>query len=277
MSDDYPAFYNAWESVFGPVLYHILCVWHVKLAWGSYIRTVKTPLKKAAVLLDLSAMQEEMDEKAFQILLRANVKKFLVDPDTHEFGRYLETHYSHRPKQWAGCYRKGAKLNTNMTVERWHNDLKYYSDFDGKVGIRLDTAITSLMNSLQKKTNGKGSIIGAWKTCKKASALRQRHVLSEAMPLDTVMPDGNQKIWHVPSTSRLEIYSVEQIFVCPNATCNLKCTVCNHCIHEFVCSYPDSRIMYNMCKHVHLVCRLINATNEIVNAEKTLVTRMYNL
>lgn len=72
------------------------------------------------------------------------------DIDTKKFADYFVAHYANRPRQWAACYRKNAQINTNMAIERWHKELKYNSDLDGKCGGRLDKTIHSLMKSLIK-------------------------------------------------------------------------------------------------------------------------------
>lgn len=33
MSDDAPAFYNAWKDIMGPSKHRLLCTWHVDKAW----------------------------------------------------------------------------------------------------------------------------------------------------------------------------------------------------------------------------------------------------
>jgi len=37
--------------------------------------------------------------------------------------------------------------------------------------------------------------------------------------------------------------------------CQIQCQDCLSCIHCYTCSCIDSAIKWNMCKHIHLVCR----------------------
>uniref|UniRef100_T1J6V6 C2H2-type domain-containing protein n=1 Tax=Strigamia maritima TaxID=126957 RepID=T1J6V6_STRMM len=46
---------------------------------------------------------------------------------------------------------------------------------------------------------------------------------------------------------------------CPRDTCKLKCSICNICIHDFVCSCPDSLYVKTICKHIHFVASKVMA------------------
>ncbi|GFY25682.1 uncharacterized protein TNCV_3060151 [Trichonephila clavipes] len=43
MSDDDPAFWNAWQRVFGDVKYNLLCSWHVSRSWNRNLSSKKFP------------------------------------------------------------------------------------------------------------------------------------------------------------------------------------------------------------------------------------------
>jgi len=175
MSDDFPAFYNAWSSIFGIVPHHLICVWHVKRAWAKNLTKISNLDKRNLVLADLTAMQAETDADAFQIMLQANTAKFLQDVDTELLGQYFFSHYVNRPAQWAACYRIGCKINTNMIAEAWHKTLKYNSDLGGKAGGRLDKGIASVMNSLRSKLVGRAISLSRSKLTTKVAQLRLRH------------------------------------------------------------------------------------------------------
>jgi len=175
MSDDFPAFYNAWSSVLENVLHHLICVWHVKRAWAKNLNKIASLEKRNLVLADLTAMQCETDVEAFQILLQANSAKILRDADTEVFGQYFSSYYLNRTEQWAACYKIGCKINTNMLVESWHKTLKYHSSLNGKAGGRLDKAIASVMGSLRMKLVGRAISLSRCKLTTKVAQLRLRH------------------------------------------------------------------------------------------------------
>ncbi|GFS98241.1 uncharacterized protein NPIL_151301 [Nephila pilipes] len=64
----------------------------------------------------------------------------------------------------------------------------------------------------------------------------------------------NESGYIVPSSSSLETYLVQESNT--NCSCLLICTDCsNTCIHNYSCSCLDASVKWNMCKHIHLVCR----------------------
>ena len=103
----------------------------------------------------------------------------LTDPETRNFFNYFVSHYAHRSNQWAACYRADAKINTNMSVERWHKELKYNSDLNGKSGGRLDLAIHSLMKSLKLRLMDRLASLTKGKRTKKVTLLRKAHKLAK--------------------------------------------------------------------------------------------------
>ncbi|XP_050065717.1 uncharacterized protein LOC126554715, partial [Aphis gossypii] len=78
MSDDAPAFYNAWVNVMGPATHKLLCTWHIDRNWRQNLNKITGGHEKKA--LDL-----------------------LDDPNTNTFGLYFERHYASRPECWAYC------------------------------------------------------------------------------------------------------------------------------------------------------------------------------
>ena len=51
--------------------------------------------------------------------------------------------------------------------------------------------------------------------------------------------------------------------------CKLICTGCGSCIHQFSCTCVDSCIKWNMCKHIHLVCRYLRNSETELNCSYT--------
>ena len=48
---------------------------------------------------------------------------------------------------------------------------------------------------------------------------------------------------------------------CTDSSCQVKCSECNICIHQYVCNCPDSLIQSTICKHVHLLQRFLLQPN----------------
>lgn len=83
--------------------------------------------------------------------MEKTIKDMSNDIETKKFSDYFVAHYANRPKQGAACYRKNAHINTNMAIERWHLEIKYNSDLNGKCGGRLDKSIHSIRKSIKLK------------------------------------------------------------------------------------------------------------------------------
>jgi len=49
MSNDEPAFYNAWNTVMGPVEKQLLCTWHVLRNWTNNLSKIQCNEKKTIV------------------------------------------------------------------------------------------------------------------------------------------------------------------------------------------------------------------------------------
>lgn len=202
----------------------------------------------------LMALIQEVDETTFKALLTVVENKLFRDPNTTVFGQYFLQHYSGRVRQWAACYRVGANINTNMTIERWHKELKYNSDLKGKCGGRLDKAIHSLIKSLRMKMMNRLSSLQRGKLTKKLVLIRQNHKLGEMLKDLTTFLQEDENTWIVTSTTQLgETYKVRRSLL-RNHKCNLVCDRCNICLHSFTCSCPNNSIKFNLCKHIHALC-----------------------
>lgn len=123
----------------------------------------------------------------------------------------------------------------------------------GKNVKRLDKAIHAIMTFVRDKLIDRLVILHKGKVTSKISDLRHRHKKSLSMSSDLV--SANDDTWDVISSSQVkEIYSVRKISqLCE---CKIVCDACKACIHQYVCTCIDSAIKRNMCKHIHLVCRV---------------------
>ncbi|XP_064211804.1 uncharacterized protein LOC103313542 isoform X1 [Tribolium castaneum] len=68
-------------------------------------------------------------------------------------------------------------------------------------------------------------------------------------------------------TVLFKVYELEEKeggIACNN--CKLMCMDCGVCIHKYTCSCVDSCIKFNMCKHIHLLCRYLKQQNTSLTA-----------
>ena len=150
MSDLAEQFYNAWVATFDNTPHKLVCTWHVDRAWREKLPQLKGSELQRTVYHNLRVLLEETDCQKFELLLDETVKQLNQSSTTASFGKYFETYYAKNKKQWAGCYRKHAFVNTNMYVEAFHRVLKYIY-MKGKVNKRLDNCIYILLKLARDK------------------------------------------------------------------------------------------------------------------------------
>ena len=180
MSDDAPAFYNAWSRVMGAVENRLLCTWHVDRAWQGKLTTITDKEKREKVYRGLKACQTELDKENFSRMFTELLLQLAIDSDTVAFGQYLTAHYNNRPETWAYCYRIGSKINTNMHIENFHKIIKHIY-MEGKKSKRVDKCIDALFTHLRDKQFDRQHKLHKGKLSSKVAAIVQRH--SASIPL----------------------------------------------------------------------------------------------
>ncbi|XP_072389603.1 uncharacterized protein [Diabrotica undecimpunctata] len=230
MSDMADVYYNAWSKVMTETHFRLYCTWHVDRAWRKNLTLIKTKEKQELVYKNLRVLLQETDPSAFEPMLNSFIENTFDNPSTVNFGRYFQTNYASKTISWAYCYRMHAGLNTNMHIERMHRTIKYIY-LQGRNNKRLDKAVTALMKFIRDKLFDRLIILNKGKLSYKIIEIRKR----------------------------------ENDVECD---CQLICTDCNVCIHKYSCSCLDSAIAWNMCKHIHLLCRYRQLTKESSQEEQ---------
>lgn len=97
--------------------------------------------------------------------------------------------------------------------------------------------------------------------------MRKRHAICDQVEVNICDGDPiNSKTFII--TSKDEVYYVEENLTPCNADdCKLICTLCNECIHKFLCTWYDNAVKFNMCKHIHAVCQFINNVRSLQTAQ----------
>lgn len=268
MSDDYPAFYLAWESVMSPVTNRLLCTWHIKKNWMQNSNKINNKDKRSLVLKTLNILQKELDEQLFLNGLQNFISQLKNDADTYQFSEYFCKTYALRPNMWAYCYRKHVGINTNMYLESLHKTIKHIY-LDGKKCKRLDKTINALIILMRDKMFDRIIRFSKQKKTSKMSKISDSHKRSLDISNNLITPAPNSLAkWMVQSSEDTEAheYVIEKISNDCKHMCELKCQICKICVHMFKCSCPDNVVNYNICKHIHGVCRyFLNETVEHSN------------
>ncbi|XP_035231082.1 uncharacterized protein LOC118202963 [Stegodyphus dumicola] len=266
MSDDAPMFYNAWEHTFGSCQ-KLLCAWHVDRAWKGHLNSVPKH-KRQAVYKTLKTLMYELDEEMFNKMLETFSEQLCEDEDTREFHKYFMTYYFERAKMWAYCFRKGAKINTNMYVETFHRKLKYIY-LDGKKTKRVDKCIIELINLVNDQKFDTYIKYQKGKITKKTTKTFQRHKAAELLNANCVKKDD---VWEVSSELGENSYKIIRDHVC-NDLCLITCRLCSCCLKAYKCTCHDYSILNNMCKHIHFVIMSEKKTEPYIGPLNRIPTR----
>lgn len=149
MSDDAVMFQNAWVSVFGPCSQYLLCAWHVDRAWQKHLNSLKKEIRDD-IYKTLKSLMYELDSNTFTIMIKNFTEMLEEDPHTKDFYNYFKQYYYPRYEMWAYCFRKGARINTNMHIESFHRCLKHIY-LEGKKTKRIDKVIQELIKLVTDK------------------------------------------------------------------------------------------------------------------------------
>ncbi|GFW10124.1 uncharacterized protein TNCV_2569081 [Trichonephila clavipes] len=126
MSDDDPAFWNAWQGVSGDVKYNLLCSWHVSRSWNRNLSSiVKDPELRKEMKNKLTTLVSEIDESTFERIYDDFVQNYTKNEESKNVVEYFVKNYGGRKEKWAYCHRIGYGINVNMKLGRWHRLLKY--------------------------------------------------------------------------------------------------------------------------------------------------------
>lgn len=204
-------------------------------------------MKDTAVVVEIYKMLrtvlQETDVTLFQDYL-SQLLEYLPSL-SQEFGQYVAQEWSGRKEWWAYCYRIGLGINTNMTVEAFHRVFKY-SYLKGNVNKRVDNCLLNLLKYIRDKSFQRVIKLLKGKSTHKLNIIHDRHNKSQALTVDNVecIEDGSKLL--VKGEDGRNIYTVtKQAYSCTDNSCQLQCSECSMCIHQYVCtglSHPEHHL-----------------------------------
>lgn len=256
MSDMSDVFYNAWESVMGTPNIRLFCSWHVDRAWREDLTVIKDSEEQKHTYKQLRALLEEPDKDVFLEIFSTFTREFIANEITKEFGEHFWTYYGNCYQSWANSFRADLGVDTDMHLETMHRTIEQLF-MKGRTLERLDKTVHDIMQMIKSKLFDR--LIGRekGKIASKLKDMQISHTKSLKMKSEMVLTKA-QGCWEVISTSKKpgEGYIIQQVN--DNCDCSLICEDCQVCIHKYSCTCVDSAIKWNMCKHIHLVCRFVN-------------------
>ena len=90
MSDDYPAYYNAWVKVMGEVEKQLLCTWHIDKNWRQALTKIKNIEKRIFIYKFLRTLLEETNKSHFQALMEKFISDLDSDVELEKFFQLLQ-------------------------------------------------------------------------------------------------------------------------------------------------------------------------------------------
>ncbi|XP_040076319.1 uncharacterized protein LOC120848424 [Ixodes scapularis] len=265
MSDDAPAYGNAWEHVMGPVKNRMLCTWHVNRSWKGKLQKVTNEEIRKTLQDQLFTLRNCSDEVEFQEALPRFLDQKL-GKEGEDFLKYFRSHYAGRATQWAHCFRKGIPFTTNNHLEAMHRDLKS-NYMHGTHNQRLDKLLMILLELTRDRLYKRLKSLIKGKTNRHATALFQRHQDGMKIPASDVEKLQNGSGWLVKSQSQAGTnYNVERKGD-PCQGCILRCKDCDICIDSYQCTCNDSLISVSICKHIHAVAYLERRATTVEEVE----------
>jgi len=250
MTDDYPAYYNAWSEVFEAPEHRLLCSWHVIRNWKKHLMHINDLDIRKEMKADLINLQRELNQIQFEKKQEYFLKKYSKSY-CERFLQYYKSNYMNRPDLWPYCFRKNLGVNTNMYLENLHRNMKHIF-MDGKKHRRMDQSISTLMKLIYhlqyeriiRKTKGFVS--------NRLSDIRNRH--KKAVESTFTLTECGDYCWGVLSQSAQDI-NLYTVKFSPEVSCDCKliCDDCKVCANQSSCDCFDYAIKGNLCKHTHYV------------------------
>ncbi|KAH9378978.1 hypothetical protein HPB48_007166 [Haemaphysalis longicornis] len=258
MSDDAPAFFNAWKDVMGEPKHRLLCAWHVDKNWRENIkRHIRDANLQAFTYKALRTVLDSPNEDSFKDSLASFFAWCDLEGQNEEglikFKEYFRQHYANRPETWAACFRRNAGINTNMRLEALHKLLKYCY-LDGQQNKRVDKLISVLLKLTRNKIFDR--LIKLIKNAETESQRKvtERHNGGLKIAASRVSSAGIAQ-WTVQSQSQpatMYVVTSQSGGMCQES-CSFACPRCRVCAHNTTCSCPDNELRRNLCKHIHAV------------------------
>lgn len=128
--------------------------------------------RQIEVYKKLKVLMYELDVRTFEIMSK-HIEDLYTHESTKSFAMYFQK-FINEPSTWAYCHRVNAGINTNMSLEVMHRNLKHLY-LKGKKVKRLDKGIHAIMKFTRDYMYKQLIQISKGKLSRKLSDLRFRH------------------------------------------------------------------------------------------------------
>ncbi|XP_066140804.1 uncharacterized protein [Euwallacea fornicatus] len=249
MSDVDPVFYDSWMEMVKPAEKQVFSPWHVDKSWRENLEKIELPERRVEIYKRLRLLVDEQSD--FTEALARFCEDIENDPDTLQFASYFRDQFANTPQSWANSY---TDSDNNEPLERMHRVIKYIYLHEKNID-NYELALYDIMKFIKDTMFIKLNMLNKMNITTKVNMVKMEHTLS--LPLDVKLINKDDWWEILPPVGDIEntteSYKITE--VSQMCHCRLKCPFCNVCIHKYSCSCTNSVIQWNMCKHVHFLCR----------------------
>lgn len=129
-----------------------------------------------------------------------------------------------------------------------HKTVKYFY-LEGKIVKRLDKGITAVLKYVRDKIVSRIIKLTKGYNNSHIQNIHKRHRSALTGSFNIHLNDVN--IWTLQSDNNQ--YVVSKKNPCEVSSCQLRCSFCQICIHEYDCTCVDYYIKAMICKHIHFI------------------------
>lgn len=229
----------------------LLCTWHIDKNIRKNLPLIQGGIElKAEIYKLIRTVMVETNLENFNELLKLTVNRLLTDPATQAFGKYFDKEYASRAPMWAYAHRLYIGINTNMKLEAMHRVLKQVY-FEGRKIKRLDQAIYLLLKMNRDRIFDRATNLVMNADTHTLRTIRQRHKAGQLIQRECVSLINPSTYMVTSQTDKSNLYTVTKLK--DDCNCNLRCLLCNICVHSFTCACLNNSIQGHICKHIHAV------------------------
>lgn len=158
------------------------------------------------------------------------------------------------------CHRSGHYFGKVKNMEKVKNDIvtkkiggfcpaniKMMKKNDGSILVSFLQAHVGHSDEMENSSSD---------SAKKLKSINLRHKNSFNLAKNCLVK--SQDVWQYQSQNKDEIYVISVNDNQCELDCPFSCQDCKACIHKYSCSCKDWTLKWNMCVHIHLLCRLFN-------------------
>lgn len=138
-----------------------------------------------------------------------------------------------------------------------HKTIKYFY-LEGKVVKRLDKGITAVLKYIRDKIVTRIIKITKGVNNSHIQDIHKRHRTALISDFKVILIETS--VWLLQSNDVDYVVTKRGNNSCTVLNCQLKCSFCYVCIHEYECTCPDYYIRASICKHIHYL--KLNTDNE---------------